>query len=143
MIGAREAAGEHPVDEQLLPDFERIHLRGGHVHEGAGRADDQRGHAGDAGGDGVGEREAVERRDVGRAEILKGQNENCVLSSFFFRGLAEALGEHGEQASGSLFFFGCGGRQEDGAASPGIMPVSNCSVFMMVFSASRTSAALA
>ena len=112
LIGAREAAGEHPVDEQLLPDFERIHPGDGHVHEGAGGADDQRGHAGDAGGDGVGEREAVEGRDVGGAEVLKGQDENRVLRGFLFGGLAEALGEHGEQAGGALFFFGCGGRRE-------------------------------
>ena len=68
-VGAEEVAGEDEVDEQFFADAEGVELLGGDGHQGAGGADDQRGHAGEAGGDGVGEGVAVEgrRRRRGRS----------------------------------------------------------------------------
>ena len=144
VIGAHEVAGEHQVDEQLFADLERIELAGGHVHEGAGRADDQRGHAGEAGGDGVGEREAVEGRDVGGAEVAERAGRGWCSGVAVFvrrtRGSARRAWRGGRWCAFLLrrAVEGGGGRRH---ASPGMMPVSSCSVFMMVLSASRTSAA--
>ena len=67
------------------------------------RADDERGHAGEARGDGVGEGVAVERGDVGGAEVDEGENDDAVLvSGGGGAGLAETLGEHGEDAGGGV-----------------------------------------
>ncbi len=79
LIGAEEVAGEDEVDQKLFADAERVELVGGDVHEGAGWADDQGGHAGEAGGDGVGEGVAVEGCDVGGAEVDEGQDDDAVL----------------------------------------------------------------
>ncbi len=91
----------------------------GQVHERAGGADDERRHAGDAGGDGVGQGEAVERGDRGRAEILEGQDEDGVLRALVVGGFAEALGEHGEQAGGALLLLGGSGGRQDGGSVAG------------------------
>ena len=113
--GAHEVAGEHEADEQLFTDGERIELLGGDRHQRAGGADDERRHAGQARGDGVGESVAVERGgdglDVGRdgvAEVNEGQhNDGVLLRGCGVAGLAKALGEHGEDASGALLFLRC------------------------------------
>jgi hypothetical protein len=79
LVGAQEVAGEDEIDQKLFADAEWVKLMGWDVHEGAGRANDQGGHAGEACGDGVGEGVAVERSDVGRAKVDEGQHDNAVL----------------------------------------------------------------
>ena len=68
---------------------------------------------------GVSEGGAVEGRDIGGAEVLEGEDEDGILLGFFGGGLAEALGEHGEEAGGALLLFGDGGRREDGSGIAG------------------------
>ena len=111
-VGAHEVAGEHEAHQQLLADGERIELLRRDRHQRAGWADDQRGHAGQARGDGVGQRVAVERRgrisvDAAAPKLMKGSTtmEFC-LAVAVGAGLAEALGEHGEDAGGALLFLG-------------------------------------
>ena len=106
-VGAEEVAGEDEVDEEFFADAEGVELLGGDVHEGARRANDEGGHAGEAGGDGVGEGVAVEGGDVGGAEVDEGEDDDAVLvAGGGGAGFAEALGEHGEDAGGAFFFFG-------------------------------------
>src|SRR5207249_2244707 len=70
-----------------------------------------------SGGDGVGEGVAVEGGDVGGAEVDEGEDDDAVLiSGGGGAGLAEALGEHGEEAGGAVFLLG-GGRVSGGEAA--------------------------
>ena len=64
-VRAHEVAGKHEPHQQLFADGERVELLRGDRHQRAGRADDQRGHARQARGDGVGQGVAVERRGRG------------------------------------------------------------------------------
>ncbi len=148
-VGAEKVAGEDEVDEEFFADAEGIELLGGDGHQRAGRADDQRGHAGEARGDGVGKSIAIERRDVGGAEVDEGQDDDAVVLfvAEVDARLAEALGEHGEDAGGALLFLGClegetalrGSSERD--SPPGMRTESSCMDRMIVLSDSRTSAA--
>ncbi len=112
--GAQKVAGEDEADQQFFADGERIELLGGDGHQGAGGTDDQRGHAGEAGGDGVCQGVAVEWRGgllgIGCcrcAKVDEGQHDDgVVLGCGRGTGLAEALGEHGEDAGGALLDLG-------------------------------------
>ena len=79
LVGAEEVSGEDEVDEEFFADAEGVELLGGDGHQRAGWADDERGHAGEAGGDGVGEGVAVERGDVGGAEVDEGEDDDAVF----------------------------------------------------------------
>jgi hypothetical protein len=117
LFRADEIAGEDPLDEQLVSDFERIHLRNRQVQQGARRPHHQRRHPCQAGGDGVSKGEAVEGRDFGWSEILEGQNEDGVLFFFGVGRLAKALGKHGKDAGGAFFSLGArGGKVRRGIA---------------------------
>src|SRR5271168_3971737 len=106
LIGAEKVAGEDEVDQELFADAEGVELLGGDRHQRAGGADDQRGHAGETGGDGVGQGVTVEGGDIGGAEVYEGQDDDAVLlADSGGAGLAETLGEHGEDAGGALLFF--------------------------------------
>ena len=106
-VGAEEVSGEDEVDEEFLADTEWVELLGGDGHERAGGADDEGWHAGEAGGDGVGESVAIERGDVGGAEVDEGEDDDGVLFvDGGVAGLSESLGEHGEDAGSALLFFG-------------------------------------
>ena len=103
----RKLPARTKLTRSFLPTLSGSSCCVGDGHQGAGRADDEGGHAGEAGGDGVGEGVAVERRYVGGAEVDEGEDDDAVLIvRRVGAGLAEALGEHGEDASGALFLFG-------------------------------------
>ena len=79
LFGAEKTAGKDKRDQQIFADGERIHLGHGHLHEGAGGANDEGGNAGEARGNGVSQGKAVERGDFGGAEIGKGKHDERVL----------------------------------------------------------------
>ena len=76
-------------------------------------------------------------------KVLKWQDDDGVLLLLQSGRLAKALRQHGENAGGALLFLdsAAGYLRNYWPYSPGRMPVSSCIVFMMVRSASRTSAA--
>ena len=112
--GAHEVAGKHEPHQQLLADGERIELLRGDRHQRARRPHDERAHAGQPRGDGIGERVAIERHGCGfgvdrsrGAEVDEGQHDDGVLlRRCCVPGLAKALGQHGEQAGGALLLLG-------------------------------------
>ena len=117
LLGTQKAAREHEGDQQALADGKRVHLRDGQRHERAGWANHQRGNARQAGGDGIGEGKAVERRHFRRAQVGEGQDHQRILLRAIGRGLAKALGKHGQKAGGALLGFGAGGGQVGGGVA--------------------------
>ena len=105
-FGAEKVAREDEVNQELFTDAERIELRGGDGHQGRRWADYEGGHASESRCDCVGESVAVERGDVGSAEVHEGEDDDAVLiGGGSGGGLAESLGEHGQDAGGAFFFF--------------------------------------
>ncbi len=108
LVGAQEVSCKDKMHQQLFADAERIELLGGNVHQRTRWADDERRHPRQPRGDGVGQSVSVERSDVCGAVVDEGQHDDAVLRAHLGGGgLAEALGEHGEEAGGALLFFGC------------------------------------
>ena len=148
-VGAEEVSGEDEVDEEFFADAEGVELLGGDGHQRAGWADDERGHAGEAGGDGVGEGVAVERGDVGGAEVDEGEDDDAVFC--LLAGRCRIRGSARRAWRGcrwcAFLLRGCrsGRRPCDGAegwmSSPGMRTESSCMAIMMVLRDSRTSAA--
>ena len=73
-VGTKKAAREHIRDKQFLSNLQRVHLVDGELHERAGWPDDDAGNSRQARGDGIGEREAVERRSLSGAEVSERQH---------------------------------------------------------------------
>ena len=108
LLGAHEVVSENEVDEEFfLPTLRGSSCAAGMDITQRGWADDEGGVGGEAGGDGVSEGVAVERGYFGGADVDEGEDDDRVLiDGRGSGGFAEALGEHGEDASGALFFFG-------------------------------------
>ena len=114
LFRAEKIAGKDEGDEQLLAHRERVHLRDGHVHERAGGADHEGRNARQAGGDRVGQGEAVERSHLGCAEVGERQDHKGVLRRAVDGRLTKALGQHGEKSRVPLLRLDAGGGQVGG-----------------------------
>jgi hypothetical protein len=79
LFRAQKAARQHKRDQQLLSHGKRVHLRDGQRHQRARRPHHERGNARQPRRNGIGQRKAVERRNLGRAQIGKGQHHQRIL----------------------------------------------------------------
>ncbi len=140
-IRTQKTPRQHKRNQQLLPDRQRIHLRNRQRHQRTRWPHNQRRNPRQPRRNRIGQRKPIKRCHLAGAQIGEGQNDQRRSVAPGPRPTRETAPPASTETpySASPPLRPVVGRFA--AASPGIIPVSICSAFMIVFSASRTSPA--